>query len=432
MNDIDLSSVANWEPIGTDDHNNFMGIFDGNGHVIKNLTINRGEKDCVGLFGYAKNATIKNLGLENVDVKGGDCVGGLAGVVVDGTVTNCYTSGNISGGKIIGGLTGGNGHATIRNCRTSTNVSGESVIGGLVGELRDESTIDSSCSSGNVSGKDLIGGIAGAVNGGTLSNSYTSSNVSGNNAVGGLAGIAAGRKTITNCYMSGNVSGRTYTGLICGQLDATITNTWADIKDSDLNMFGRISPISTITNCNAVKHSEFTSHEFWEKQNLDSDVWDMQNCYPPILKGLGGQLRNWYFKESSNEFRLQVGEGSDPTANALFVNTGLDLGAINVDLSTVNGCLDASRCAKAALDAVAQRTADIGVSQSRLETINNINTTKIENLTAAYTTVTEADVAEETMNFTKSQILASTAASLITQTQAFQANLLLRMINSLG
>ena len=116
----------------------------------------------------------------------------------------------------------------------------------------------------------------------------------------------------------------------------------------------------------------------------------------------------------------------------MFVNTGLDLGAINIDLSTVEGCLDASRCVKAALDAVTKRTADIGIEQSRLETISNVNATQIENLSAAYSTVTEADVAEEVARYTKAQIMAQTASSLITQTQNFQANLLMRMISSLG
>ena len=158
----------------------------------------------------------------------------------------------------------------------------------------------------------------------------------------------------------------------------------------------------------------------------------MSYSIPPVLKGVGGQEINWYFGRGDNEFRFQVGEGADPTANALFVNSGLDLAGMNIDLSTVEGCLDAVNCVKAALDAVNQKTADIGISQSRLETISNVNTTKIENLTAAYATVTEADVAEEVANYTKAQILAQTAASLITQTQNFQANLLLRMIGSLG
>ena len=38
MNDIDLSSIANWDSIG-DSSNAFSGILDGNGYVIKNLAV---------------------------------------------------------------------------------------------------------------------------------------------------------------------------------------------------------------------------------------------------------------------------------------------------------------------------------------------------------------------------------------------------------
>ena len=54
-NDIDLSTIANWEPIGTL-ANPFTGALDGNGHTISNLTINRPTEDNVGLFG--KNGVI--------------------------------------------------------------------------------------------------------------------------------------------------------------------------------------------------------------------------------------------------------------------------------------------------------------------------------------------------------------------------------------
>ena len=139
-----------------------------------------------------------------------------------------------------------------------------------------------------------------------------------------------------------------------------------------------------------------------------------------------------YNFSGSNEFRVQVGADSDPAANAIYVDTGINMGELDIDLSDPYTCLEAVDCIKAALDAVAQKTADIGVSQSRLETISKVNTTKIENLTAAYSTVTAADEAEEVANYTKAQIMAQTAASLITQVQAFQVNLLMRMINSLG
>jgi hypothetical protein len=56
---------TNWEPIGTS-RDPFIGSFDGDGHKISNLIINRSGKDIAGLFGYtAAGAMIQNLGLED-------------------------------------------------------------------------------------------------------------------------------------------------------------------------------------------------------------------------------------------------------------------------------------------------------------------------------------------------------------------------------
>ena len=62
VNDIDLGG-AEWTPLGTTTSNSFTGTFDGQGYVIKNLTITRGTHQYAGLFGYASsNAEIKMLG----------------------------------------------------------------------------------------------------------------------------------------------------------------------------------------------------------------------------------------------------------------------------------------------------------------------------------------------------------------------------------
>ncbi len=76
------SNTANgglgWNPIG-DNTNEFNGTFDGLGFTISNLYINRPTQDYVGLFGYTNNATIKNIGLNDVDITGNSYVGGLVG-----------------------------------------------------------------------------------------------------------------------------------------------------------------------------------------------------------------------------------------------------------------------------------------------------------------------------------------------------------------
>ena len=64
--DIDLSNVE-YEPIGDKEHP-FTGTFDGDGHVISNLSIegeNIEDIQYLGLFGVLENAEVSNLAIEN-------------------------------------------------------------------------------------------------------------------------------------------------------------------------------------------------------------------------------------------------------------------------------------------------------------------------------------------------------------------------------
>lgn len=94
MNDLDLSGYATgagWTPIGTDARP-FRGYFDGDGHEIAGLVINRPGSDDQGLFGAIDSGgTVENLGLANVEIVGRRYVGGVTGNVY-GTVQNCYVT----------------------------------------------------------------------------------------------------------------------------------------------------------------------------------------------------------------------------------------------------------------------------------------------------------------------------------------------------
>ena len=67
--DSDLSFAGKtFEPIGYytswHEYNGFLGVFDGQGHVISNLTINSSSQ-YVGLFGYSKRLAIRNVILDS-------------------------------------------------------------------------------------------------------------------------------------------------------------------------------------------------------------------------------------------------------------------------------------------------------------------------------------------------------------------------------
>ena len=167
-NDIDLSAYSTgegWTPIGmylvdsSDYSKTFQASFDGNGYVIKNLYINRPTENFQGLFGYVYGSSIKNVGLENVDVTGDIDVGGLVGLAKNGsTVSNSYATGSMNGTTSVGGLVGlAKDSSTVSNSYAIGSVTGDIDVGGLVGLAEGSSTITDSYYDKETSGQSDIG-----------------------------------------------------------------------------------------------------------------------------------------------------------------------------------------------------------------------------------------------------------------------------------
>lgn len=101
-NDIDMSG-CDWVPIGlsTDENVNsaqpFSGTFDGNGYKISNISIPEGTNYArAGLIGYAKNATIRNVIVENATLRATWQMAAICGRMDGGTIENCGSFGTLS------------------------------------------------------------------------------------------------------------------------------------------------------------------------------------------------------------------------------------------------------------------------------------------------------------------------------------------------
>ena len=131
--DIDMSSISNWEGISIGFYYSYIINFEGNGHVISNLS---GEQ---GLF-KTFYGSISNLGLENVEINGDSEIGAFAGTVdVQAVLENCYATGTITGTSSVGGLIGRNFDCPIyiSSVASSVDVTGSSKTGGFIGNARD-------------------------------------------------------------------------------------------------------------------------------------------------------------------------------------------------------------------------------------------------------------------------------------------------------
>ena len=127
MDDIDMSAYTGtqYNRIGTATYKAFTGTFDGNDHVVRNLTYTTtAVVNSVGLFGCISYGTILDLGVENILLSsGGNYIGGLAGWNDYGTITGCYVTGSVSGKEDVGGLVGMN-YGTLILCFATGSVSG--------------------------------------------------------------------------------------------------------------------------------------------------------------------------------------------------------------------------------------------------------------------------------------------------------------------
>ena len=151
---------AGWAPIGSSSAP-FAATFDGAGHAISNLFINRGSTDYIGLFRVVGDGgRIRNLGLERVKITGRDFIGAVAGETsAFSGVEAVYVTGAVSGRDLLGGLIGEHHpNASLRNTYSAARVTGSSYVGGLLGYVpSSNATVYYSYARGVVTGRNSGG-----------------------------------------------------------------------------------------------------------------------------------------------------------------------------------------------------------------------------------------------------------------------------------
>lgn len=272
MNDIDMSSIENWDPLNPDEPYDLGIVFDGGGHSLKNLTSK--EKHYSSFFGvlYGKCYNVKFVDAEIVSASnsGAGIIGGyigtggkpaiVSGVEASGTIT-CNGK-----GQSVGGLGGNAREATIENCTVNVTVrnpmedgSNRTASGGIVGKTIESDVKIKNCivrgvveitkginntytggivgwqsaAGAEITGCEVyatvksagerVGGIVGHYQGGTLSGCkfYGEVNAATQYA-GGIAGITSSESVIENCLSSGKIVCKNYVGGIVGMNENTL------------------------------------------------------------------------------------------------------------------------------------------------------------------------------------------------------------------
>lgn len=137
----------------------------------------------------------------------------------------------------------------------------------------------------------------------------------------------------------------------------------------------------------------------------------------------------------TNGLRLQVGANSSETENCIRVskdvfanakasilgllsNGGGKFASIGEAFATASAAAQFIHDVDTALNKILNHKSTIGSIQNRLESASNSLVTLVENSTAAKSTIMDADIAEESANYTKAQILQQTSAALLVQANA--------------
>lgn len=270
-NDIDLELISykidknyGWNPIGSSNTTPFIATYDGGGHTITGLDINRPRTCGVGLFGFTHAACIKNVNITDAQVHGDLATGGLIGAVITSgnlkactVIDSCSISNSTIGGVVtdagergvdIGGLVGTVDEFALISVTTSSS-SGNTIsaaynAGGLVGGgCHYSNMVIGNCTSKNSTITAQYSGAGGIV--ATADSIYISGCTNSSAITGGIAsdmpGIGtggiiggSGGSYIADCINTGNITGDEGTGGIIG---STRIKGSADEENPDAFMY---------------------------------------------------------------------------------------------------------------------------------------------------------------------------------------------------
>lgn len=363
--DIDLSGTS-WTPIGqgmrsgsglAEGGKSFSGTFDGNGKTVSNLTFSGayGDDNAFGLIGVLNGGVVKDLTLANVSVNvtDGECVGAVAGLMINGATVSGVTveSGSVTAVRGNGGIVGRmTVSGTIENCNNHASITATSVtsgnVGGIVGAAyytgiyADESQamhITDCTNTGTVTAACMgAGGIVG-LSSAYVSGCTNSGTVEGNGAsIGGIVGEQQNYGAVTDCVNTANIVNTNTAAYGTGGIVGWIrySGAVADYQTkAPIQVIG-CSNSGTIDGGNDGGGIVGTLYDAGLVQNCLNEAERIQG--ETFAAGIVGNLQVWMSNDKPAE--IPVPEGSSLERGALIV---YNISTTTEDRITVNGaCKD--------------------------------------------------------------------------------------------
>jgi len=271
-----------------------------------------------GLVGLNEATITNSFATGTVNGNGGDDIGGLVGRNSGGSITNCYASGMVNGGnyadshQYVGGLVGYHRlSGSISNSYAVGAVSGTAECGGFAGTLQGDGTVSNCYSRGDVtrnSGTNqAFGGFCGYVsNTITIQYSYSTSNVfsSSGNAWGSGDGYTADQGFV-GTYDSGTMTSNFFDNEASNQTSdagGTATAKTTAEMTTDALAYNYTTNIYLAGGWDFLGESTNGSDNIWNIGNGNNDgypyfVWKFPNddvSLPVTLSGFKVRSENGY------------------------------------------------------------------------------------------------------------------------------------------
>ncbi len=226
------------------------------------------------------------------------------------------------------------------------------------------------------------------------------------NYVCGFVGVNNG--TIKNCKYTGKMDNSCANGTYVGTIAGTNSGTLEDNEykydttfDLDTGTAGSTSVTGTGNGDNTgTAHNSNTTDYPTPKKPAKKDKYTNDPTPTPTPSGSG------------SETNLQIGIGSDDNS-VIKVDTGFALGNIDISLATDFSSRQALDTIDALIAKVTDKMTSIGAIQNRIEIAMQYQVTQINALTASNSLIKDADIAKESANYIKNQILQNVASSLL-------------------
>lgn len=295
----------------------FTGTFDGRGHNIKGLTINRPSSEYVGLFAQVDSAAVLyDIHLTLGDGSEGGVTGGtvatgsLVGILYNSSrVIGCSSTLSVtSAGARVGGLVGQSYFGQVYTSHAEgiiTSTGNNAVAGGLLGQAYYFGTFQNNHATAGVTASgtnSTAGGLIGETltSGGytiTVSQSYADGSASATLNAGGLIGYSHGDgPNTTNQNYSGTLveAGATNRGAILGKTansNTTVSNTRFDQTNTTLSACTGTGTLAGTPTCTAVNtDGNDGGYLVNNNTNVPFNSWDFTTKWQ-TAEGLPPQLR---------------------------------------------------------------------------------------------------------------------------------------------